>query len=97
VLIAPAGILMGFGFPTGLNLARRANGGLGPWLWGINGAAGVLASGVAVLISIQLGIPTVFYLAASCYLITAAAGCLLHASLPANPAAAVEAGAPVKG
>jgi hypothetical protein len=91
-LIFPAGILMGFGFPTGLSLARRADGGLGPWLWGINGAAGVLASGIAVLLSIQLGIDVVFYIAAACYLVTAAAGCVLQASLPTMTGRAVEAG-----
>lgn len=83
---------MGFGFPTGLNLARRADGGLGPWLWGINGAAGVLASGIAVLLSIQLGIDVVFYIAAACYLVTAAAGCVLQSSLPTMTGRAVEAG-----
>jgi hypothetical protein len=92
-LIFPAGFLMGFGFPTGLSLARRADGGLGPWLWGINGAAGVLASGIAVLLSIQLGIDIVFYIAAACYLVTAAAGCVLHSSLPTVTAGAIKAGA----
>ena len=46
-----------------------------PWFWGINGAAGVLASSLAVLFSVAFGISATIIIAALCYwpLIPAAA------------------------
>ncbi|MCZ7583451.1 MAG: hypothetical protein M5R36_09025 [Deltaproteobacteria bacterium] len=38
-----------------------------PWLWGVNGAAGVVASALAVAVSIAFGIDTTMYLGAACY------------------------------
>ncbi len=52
-LIAPAGLLMGFGFPTGIRMVMRQNPTLAPWLWSLNGAAGVLAGGLATLCSLS--------------------------------------------
>jgi hypothetical protein len=40
-----------------------------PWFWGINGAAGVLASVFAVALSIASGINATFALSAACYLL----------------------------
>ncbi len=51
--MAPAGIMMGFMFPVGMRLCNRIDTRLTPWLWAVNGAAGVLASGTAVLVSIE--------------------------------------------
>jgi hypothetical protein len=42
---------------------------LGPWLWGINGAFGVCASGLALATSMRWGIPTTLLLGAGCYLV----------------------------
>ena len=42
--IAPAGLLMGYGFPTGMRFIGAVDRTPTPWFWGINGAAGVLAS-----------------------------------------------------
>jgi hypothetical protein len=56
VTIAPAGVLMGFAFPTGMRLISSVDRKPTPWFWGINGAAGVLASIVAVACSIAFGI-----------------------------------------
>ena len=36
--IAPAGILLGFGFPTGMRLVSAIDPKPTPWFWGINGA-----------------------------------------------------------
>jgi hypothetical protein len=74
--IFPLGVLLGFFFPTGMHLVRQAQRGETPWYWALNGIFGVLASAVAVLISIHVGISTNFYLAAACYL---AAGICLAA------------------
>ena len=46
--IVPSGLLMGFGFPTGMRLVNALDSGPTPWFWAINGAAGVLAAGFAV-------------------------------------------------
>ena len=40
-----------------------------PWLWGINGAAGVLASVLAVAISIAYGISATLTVGGVCYLL----------------------------
>ncbi|HEY3168948.1 MAG TPA: hypothetical protein VGK57_17065, partial [Candidatus Binatia bacterium] len=67
VFIAPAGILMGFGFPSGMRLVSFIDPKPTPWFWGINGAAGVLASIGSVLLSIALGIKATLLLGAVCY------------------------------
>ena len=68
-LIAPAGVLVGFGFPTGMRLVSSLDARPTPWFWGINGAAGVLASISAVVVSLALGIPATLLLGAICYLL----------------------------
>lgn len=67
--IAPAGLLMGFGFPTGMRLISAVDRKPTPWFWGINGAAGVLAASLAVAVSIALGIGTTYMVGALCYLL----------------------------
>ncbi|RDI62114.1 class I SAM-dependent methyltransferase [Microvirga subterranea] len=69
VVLAPAGFLMGFGFPTGMRLVGAIDETPTPWFWGINGAAGVLAASVAVLTSIEFGIDTTLRIGAVCYLL----------------------------
>lgn len=73
-LLAPAGLLMGLAFPNGMRLARRGDTDPTPWLWGVNGAAGVLASALAVILSIAFGITTTMVVGATCYLALAALG-----------------------
>ena len=65
--ITPAGLLMGFGFPTGMRLVSAIDSKPTPWFWGINGAAGVLASVVAVSTSIGVGISGTLTIGAICY------------------------------
>lgn len=67
VIILPAGILLGFGFPTGMRLVNGIDATPTPWFWAVNGAAGVLASGVAVFIGTTFSINTNFVIAALCY------------------------------
>ena len=66
-LIAPAGISLGFGFPTGMRLVSSIDAKPTPWFWGINGAAGVLASISAVVVSLALGITATVLVGALCY------------------------------
>ncbi|MGH7814603.1 MAG: hypothetical protein ACREQI_11465 [Candidatus Binataceae bacterium] len=69
-LIVPCGFLFGFCFPLGLRWMRK----LGredslPWMWALNGAASVVASYIAVLISIEVSITATILTGAACYLI----------------------------
>jgi hypothetical protein len=66
-LIAPSGLLMGWGFPTGIRLIAAVDARPTPWFWGINGAAGVFASILAVAVSMALGISTTLVIGAACY------------------------------
>jgi hypothetical protein len=67
--IAPGAFLLGFGFPTGMRLVSAVDPRPAPWFWGVNGAAGTLASGAAVMTSIAFGIGTTLTLGALCYLL----------------------------
>lgn len=71
-IVAVPALGMGIGFPLGLRLVQarhRIAGGpeLGPWLWGINGACGVCASGLALGCSMVWGVPTTLAVGAGCY------------------------------
>jgi hypothetical protein len=82
-LIAPTALTLGLGFPLGLRLCERMElrvlgaatlaehhgSALGPWLWGINGACGVCASGLALGTSMVFGIDTTLLIGALCYLL----------------------------
>ena len=83
LLIAPTALCLGLGFPLGLRLCERMElrrlgadalaqhhgSALGPWLWGINGACGVCASGLALGTSMVFGINTTLLIGAVCYLL----------------------------
>jgi spermidine synthase len=62
---------MGLGFPLGLrlvgDLAGEGRPDLGPWMWGVNGACGVVASGLALTCSMAWGIAATLYAGAVCY------------------------------
>jgi hypothetical protein len=63
----PAGLHMGFDFPTGMRLVTRLDARLTPWLWGVNGASGVLAAGVAVACNIGFSINVTVRVGGVCY------------------------------
>lgn len=68
-LIAPPALGMGLCFPLGLRLVERAGGrAITPWLWGVNGAFGVVASGLALGTSMTWGISTTLLIGAGMYL-----------------------------
>jgi hypothetical protein len=69
--IVPSGVLMGFGFPTGMEIVNAIDTRPTPWFWAVNGAAGVLAAGIAVLVSIHATISTTLWCGAACYLLLA--------------------------
>ena len=76
-VIVPAGVLMGFGFPTGMRLVTRSDPRPTPWFWGINGAAGVLAAGIGVASSIAFSINTTTEAGGVCYLLLCPVGLIL--------------------
>lgn len=55
-LIAPLGLLMGMPMPLGIAALNRQRPQLIPWMWGINGAASVVASVLAVSVSLNIGL-----------------------------------------
>jgi len=74
LLVAPCGLLMGGCFPLGLERMRL----LGhqrnlPWMWALNGAASVLASFLAVIISMESSLAASALLGAACYAVAALA------------------------
>jgi len=68
-VIMPLGFLLGFAFPTGLCLVEAVDRQPTPWFWGINGASSVLASVLAVMFSMALGINVTILFSAVCYLL----------------------------
>jgi len=67
--IVPPGFLMGFGFPVGMRIVNSIDSRPTPWFWAVNGAAGVLAASVAVLMSIVFSINISLFVGAVCYLL----------------------------
>lgn len=68
IVIIPAGLLMGFGFPTGMRLVSTIDERPTPWFWAINGASGVLAASIAVAVSIAFSINVCVWIGGACYL-----------------------------
>ncbi len=68
-LLCPVGFCMGMAFPLGMRLALRRAPLLAPWFWGVNGAASVCASVLAVVIAIGAGISAAFWTGTACYLV----------------------------
>jgi hypothetical protein len=62
---------LGFCFPLGVRLVRRLSDDATPWMWGVNGACGVLAAVAAVGISMWSGIDTSLHVATAAYLLLA--------------------------
>ena len=75
--ITPAGLLMGFGFPTGMRLVTAIDPKPTPWFWGINGAAGVLAASLAVGCSIVFGVSVALSIGGICYALLIPAALLM--------------------
>ncbi len=71
-LVGVPALGMGLCFPLGLSLVDKLRDGdqpeLGPWMWGVNGACGVVASGLALTSSMAWGISVTLRIGAGCYL-----------------------------
>jgi hypothetical protein len=69
--VAPLAFALGCCFPIGLRLVGRHSDRLTAWMWGVNGACGVMASILAVMGSMWLGIHVNFFLAVAMYALLA--------------------------
>ena len=78
-VVMPVGFLMGFAFPTGMRLVERIDSEPTPWFWGVNGATGVLASVLAVMVGLSFGINLTMFMAGLCYLALIPTGAALMA------------------
>jgi hypothetical protein len=66
-LLVPVAIGLGCCFPIGIRLLGRHSDRVTAWMWGVNGACGVLASIVAVMVSMWIGIWANLIIAAALY------------------------------
>jgi hypothetical protein len=82
LLLAPAAVGMGMAMPIGLRRLAGLHPGGVPWAWGINGVMSVLASVLAVALSITAGFTVAMLAACACYL-----AALAHAVLGRWPEA----------
>jgi hypothetical protein len=90
-VILPLGFLLGFAFPTGMRFVNAVDSKPTSWFWGINGATGVLASVLGVMISMAFGINVTMSVAALCYLLVIPTGLALMAMRPQAVTQALEA------
>jgi hypothetical protein len=68
LVAAPVSVLLGMCFPIGMRLVERISPEGTPWMWGVNGASGVLASVIAMAVSMWAGIHMSLFVAAALYL-----------------------------
>jgi hypothetical protein len=68
VFVAPVAVLLGYCFPLGMRFVGRSSDRTTAWMWGVNGAAGVLAAIAAVAISMWVGTQANLIIAALMYL-----------------------------
>ncbi len=87
LIVVPAGVIMGFMFPTGMRLCGRINTQITPWLWAVNGAAGVLASGAAILTSIETSLNHALWVGAAAYAVLSVFALRLLRLLSRDPSA----------
>lgn len=71
LFVVPLACALGCCFPLGMRLVGRHSPRVAAWLWGVNGACGVLASIVAVIVSVWLGIQANLWIAAGVYALLA--------------------------
>jgi spermidine synthase len=76
-VLAPLGWPLGQALPLGIKALHDSGSSLVPWAWGLNGAASVSASVLAVAIGMQLGFTAALGIGFACYL----GGLLLHGRL----------------
>jgi hypothetical protein len=69
-LIAPPGLLMGMLLPTGIRLITGRHAEIVPWAWGLNGAASVFGSVLAMVLSVHQGFTHTLLAGGAMYLLS---------------------------
>jgi hypothetical protein len=69
LFIAPLAFLMGACFPVGMRVLGRHSDRVTAWMWGVNGACGVMGSILAVMTSMWIGIDAGLVIAGILYLV----------------------------
>jgi hypothetical protein len=87
-VLFPLGFLMGMAFPLGLKMSAGSFGTLMPAFWGVNGAASIYASILAMVIAMNAGISAAFWAGCCCYGIAFLAYC--RAALSHQPSSPPE-------
>ena len=67
VILAPAGLLMGIPFVTGIHLLEKNLPGFIPWAWAINGAASGVIGVLAAIFTLEFGLGATLIMGASAY------------------------------
>lgn len=67
----PLSLLLGCAFPLGMRLVGKLSPSATAWMWGVNGACGVMASTIAVAVSMWVGIGANLWIAAAFYAVLA--------------------------
>jgi predicted membrane-bound spermidine synthase len=73
-MVAPAGVLLGVFFPTGLRALKHNAADYLPWAWGINGCTSVYGSFVAIYLAISFGFTITMLIGAAAYIPALIAG-----------------------
>jgi hypothetical protein len=73
-LVAAPGLLMGMMLPTGIRLVTGRHAEIIPWAWGLNGAASVLGSVMAMVLSVHVGFTATLCLGGAAYLVAVGVG-----------------------
>lgn len=68
VLVAPLATLMGMPMPLGIRRLERSQPQILPWAWGVNGAASVLGSALALVIALLSGFNQALLVGVAAYL-----------------------------
>lgn len=71
LFVSPLAFGLGYCFPVGMRLVGHHSDALTAWMWAVNGACGVMASILAVMISMWVGIHTNLLMAALLYALLA--------------------------
>jgi predicted membrane-bound spermidine synthase len=73
ILVALPGLLMGMMLPSGIRLVSGRHPEIIPWGWGLNGAASVFGSVLAMVLAVHLGFNAALLAGGGCYVLALAA------------------------
>ena len=92
LLTAPLGFLMGMPFPVGVRLFASQFTTLTPWFWGVSSAASVLGSLLAVVLPLNYGLTTSWWVGILGYLVSASLGYWFYRRTYTAPAQSLAVG-----